>query len=331
MGHTRCINLHWGDQMLLYLLPLLSSFAFVYLFMPIVTKWAFRYEIIDRPTKRKQHRSIIPLTGGLAIFLGVMPLVFIFLGWNRLTLSFFLGAVMMISIGLLDDWYKGKGSELSPWPKLFFQMVAATLLFLAGTRITGISNWFGDGGMLIFPLWLSLLATYLWVVGLMNMMNFVDGLDGLAGGVSAIATLTLFFIAFLKGKLTIALLAVIMTGAILAFLRYNFHPASIFLGDSGALFLGFTIAFLSIEGAMKGATLISVVVTVLALGIPIFDMIQVILTRLKEGRPIYKADHSHIHHRLLSKGLNQKQVIIILYLLGFGFSLTSLFLFLLFG
>lgn len=120
MGHTRCINLHWGDQMLLYLLPLLSSFTFVYLFMPIVTKWAFRYEIIDRPTKRKQHRSIIPLTGGLAIFLGVMPLVFIFLGWNRLTLSFFLGAVMMISIGLLDDWYKGKGSELSPWPKLFF-------------------------------------------------------------------------------------------------------------------------------------------------------------------------------------------------------------------
>jgi UDP-GlcNAc:undecaprenyl-phosphate GlcNAc-1-phosphate transferase len=316
--------------MLLYLLPLISSFIFVYLFIPIVRKWAFRYDIIDRPTKRKQHLGMIPLTGGLAIFLGVMPLVIIFLGLNRVTLSFFLGGFMMVGIGLLDDWFKGRGKELSPWPKLFFQFVVATFLFLGGTRIVGISDWFGDGGMLIFPMWLSLVATYLWIVGLMNMMNFIDGMDGLAGGVTSIATLTLFFIAYLKGEFTIALLAMILTGAILAFLRHNFHPASIFLGDSGALFLGFSIAFLSIEGAIKGATLISIAVTILALGIPIFDMIQVILTRLKEGRPIYKADRSHLHHRLLSKGLNQNQVIIILYLLGFGFSITSLFLFLLF-
>jgi UDP-GlcNAc:undecaprenyl-phosphate GlcNAc-1-phosphate transferase len=316
--------------MLLYLLPLVSSFTFVYLFIPIVTKWAFDYEIIDRPNKRKQHRGTIPLTGGLAIFLGVIPLVLIFLGVNRLTLSFVFGGSMMVGIGTIDDWYKGKGKDFSPWPKLLFQFVAATILYYGGTKIVGIGNWFGDGGYMVFPLWLSLLATYLWVVGLMNMMNFIDGMDGLAGGVSTIATLTLFFIAFLKGEMGIALLAMIMTGAILAFLRHNFHPASIFLGDSGALFLGFTIAFLSIEGAIKGATLISIAVTVLALGVPILDMIQVILTRLKEGRPIYKADRSHLHHRLLSKGLNQRQVIMILYLVGFCFSITSLFLFFLF-
>jgi UDP-GlcNAc:undecaprenyl-phosphate GlcNAc-1-phosphate transferase len=316
--------------MLLYLLPLISSFTFVYLFIPIVRKWAFRYEIIDRPSKRKQHRGSIPLTGGLAIFLGVMPLVMLFLGVNRFTLLFFVAGLMMVGIGLLDDWYKGKGKEMSAWPKLFFQFVVATVLFLSGTRIEGISDWFGNGGMLIFPFWLSLIATYIWIVGLINMMNFIDGMDGLAGGVTTIATLTLFFISFLKGEFIIALLAMIMTGAVLAFLRHNFYPASIFLGDSGALFLGFTIAFLSIEGAIKGATLISIIVTILALGIPIFDMIQVVFTRLKEGRPIYKADRSHLHHRLLSMGLNQKQVIIILYLLGFGFSLTSLFLFLFF-
>ncbi len=291
---------------------------------------AYTYKITDQPSKRKQHKGIIPLTGGLAIFLGVTPLVIIFLGVNRLTLSFILGGCMMIGIGLIDDWYKGRGKEFSPWPKLFFQFVAATIIFWGGTRIVGISDWVGEGGFHVFPFWLSLLATYLWVVGLMNMMNFIDGMDGLAGGVSTIATLTLFFIAFLKGEMAIALLSMVMTGAILAFLRHNFHPATIFLGDSGSMFLGFTIAFLSIEGAIKGATFISVMVTILALGIPIFDMVQVIITRLKEGRPIYQADRSHLHHRLLSKGLNQKQVIMILYLIGLGFSLTSLLLFLFF-
>jgi len=316
--------------MLLYVLPLISSFTFVYLFIPLVSKWAHTYQIIDRPNKRKQHKGTIPLTGGLAIFLGVTPLVIIFLGVNRLTLSFIFGGLMMIGIGLVDDWFKGKGKDLSPWPKLFFQFVAATILFFGGTRIIGISDWLGDGSFLVFPFWLSLLATYLWVIGIMNMMNFIDGMDGLAGGVSTIATLTLFFIAFLKGAMPIALLSMVMTGAILAFLRHNFHPASIFLGDSGALYLGFTVAFLSIEGAIKAATFISIMVTVLALGIPIFDMLQVILTRLKEGRPIYQADRSHLHHRLLNRGLNQKQVIMVLYLIGFGFSITSLFLFLFF-
>lgn len=313
--------------MLLYLFPLLSSFVFVYLYIPVVTKLAYRFNIIDRPSQRKQHTGAIPLTGGLAIFLGVIPLLFIFLGFTRVTLSFFVGSLIMLGVGLLDDWFKGKGKEFSPWPKLFFQFVAAAILFVGGTRIYGISRWFTEPGFIEFPVWLSLLATFLWVVGIINMMNFIDGLDGLAGGISGFVMLTLFFIAFLKEELAIALLAMIMTGAILAFLRHNFYPASIFLGDSGSMFLGFTIAFLSIEGAMKGATLITMVVLILALGIPIFDTLQVILTRVKEGRPIYKADRSHLHHRLLSKGLNQRQVVFILYLIGFGFSITSLFLF----
>lgn len=313
--------------MLLYLFPLLSSFTFVYLFIPIVSKLAYRFNIIDRPSQRKQHKGIIPLTGGLAIFLGAVPLVFILLGINRVTLTFFIGGSLMLAIGLLDDWYKGQGRELSPWPKLFVQMIAAVILYLGGTKIHGISTWFGEAGYVEFPMWLSLLGTLLWVVGLINMLNFIDGMDGLAGGISGFVMLTLFFIAFLKGELSIALLAMIMTGAILAFLRHNFHPASIFLGDSGSMFLGFTIAFLSIEGVMKGATLITMVVLLLTLAIPILDTLQVILTRLKEGRPIYKADRSHLHHRLLSRGLNQRQVIIILYLIGFGFSITSLFLF----
>jgi UDP-GlcNAc:undecaprenyl-phosphate GlcNAc-1-phosphate transferase len=317
--------------MLLYTLPLLSSFAFAYLFMPIVSKWAISLNLLDRPTKRKRHRGHIPLTGGLAIFLGIVPLLFLFLGFNRLTITFVSGGLLVVGIGLLDDWYKGKGQELSPWPKLLIQAAAASLLFLLGTRVVGISGWFGAQEFIVFPLWLSFLATFLWVVGLINMVNFIDGLDGLAGGVSVIAVLTLFFVAFVKGEYGIALMAAIVTGAVLAFLRHNFFPANIFLGDSGAMFLGFAIAFLSIEGAIKGATLFSLSVTVLALGIPFVDTIQVMVTRLKEGRPIYKADRSHLHHRLLSMGLNQKQVAVLLYTIGFGISIVSLLLFLRFG
>lgn len=161
----------------------------------------------------------------------------------------------------------------------------------------------------------------------MNMFNFIDGMDGLAGGIGTLVTLTLFFIAFLQGEAGIALFAIVITGAILAFLRYNFHPATIFLGDSGSMLLGLAIAFLSIEGAMKGATLITIAVLLLAMGVPFFDLLQVVFTRLRQGRPIYQADRSHLHHRLLSLGLNQRQVIMIFYVAGICFSLTSLFLY----
>jgi UDP-GlcNAc:undecaprenyl-phosphate GlcNAc-1-phosphate transferase len=317
--------------MFLYTLPLFSSFLFVYLWIPLTNRLAQRYQFVDHPTARKQHRGTIPLSGGLAIYCGAVPLLFIFLGVNRLTVSFFIASLLVLAIGLLDDRAKGTGKELSPWPKLLVQIAAASILYWSGTKIVGIGQWFGDGGFYSFPAWLSFLATCLWVVGIMNMLNFIDGLDGLAGGISIFVTLTLFFIAFLQGELAIALFAMVMTGAILAFLRYNFHPATIFLGDSGSMLLGLTIAFLSIEGAMKGATLITFAILLLALGIPFFDLLQVIFTRLRQGRPIYQADRSHLHHRLLSLGLNQKQVIMIFYLAGICFSLTSLFLYFFFG
>ncbi|WP_202080924.1 MraY family glycosyltransferase [Caldalkalibacillus salinus] len=317
-----------------YVLPLVISYLCVYVLIPIVKRWANQYHIVDEPTKRKQHKDTIPLTGGIAIFLGVNFLLFIFLGFHRMTWLFFIGSLLVVGVGVLDDWYKGRQKELSPWPKLLVQFLTATLVYWGGTRIVGVTHWFGSGGeenFWLFPHWLAFLATCLWIVGIMNMFNFIDGMDGLAAGVSIFVTLTLFFISFLKGELTIALCAMILTGGILAFLRHNFHPASIFLGDAGALFLGFSVAFLSVEGAMKGATLITFVVLILAMGVPVFDTLQVILTRLKEGRPIYVADRSHLHHRLLSLGLNQRQVIVILYLIGIGLSITSVLLFFIFG
>jgi UDP-GlcNAc:undecaprenyl-phosphate GlcNAc-1-phosphate transferase len=172
-----------------------------------------------------------------------------------------------------------------------------------------------------------LLATVLWIVGLINMVNFLDGMDGLAAGVTTFSAIALFFIAYVKGQGVTAQIAVTLVGAALAFLRFNFYPAELFMGDAGSMFLGFALAIVSLEGAMKGATLISLAVTVLALGLPVMDTLQVMISRLLAGKPMYQADRRHVHHRLLSKGLSVKQTVFVLYCISLLFSVVSLLLF----
>jgi UDP-GlcNAc:undecaprenyl-phosphate GlcNAc-1-phosphate transferase len=171
------------------------------------------------------------------------------------------------------------------------------------------------------------MATIIWIVAIINMMNFLDGLDGLAGGISAISGGTLFLLAILRGQADIGMLAIILVGACLGFLRFNFYPAKVFMGDSGSQVLGFILAMISLVGTLKSTTVATLVITVLALGVPIIDTMQVFITRILRGQPIYQPDRSHVHHRLLRGGLKDWQAVGVLYLVGILFSLLSLLLF----
>ncbi|WP_441069847.1 MraY family glycosyltransferase [Brevibacillus fluminis] len=288
-------------------------------------------QLIDMPVGRKAHVKPMPLSGGIAMFGGVVIVALLYAEWDPLVAAVLGGGSLLVGVGAVDDWFKAQRREFPVSPRLIVQGCAAILAFVLDIRFRGISlGWFGgdEGQMVLFPLWLSFVATTLWILGLTNMMNFLDGADGLAGGVTTISATTLFFIAWLTGQSQTALMAAILAGATLAFLRFNFHPAQLFMGDAGSAFLGYTLALLGLEGAMKGATLVSLTVTVLALGLPVVDTLQVMVSRLRAGLPVYKADRRHVHHRLLSKGLTTRQTVVVLYVVSFLFSLTSVCLFL---
>lgn len=316
--------------MIIYTIFFLLSFFLVYLLIPVTTNWAKRLDLVDRPNWRKIHRVPVPLSGGLAVYLGITLTILLLSGWSPLHLVVVIGGIPLILAGLLDDRFKAQGRDFPAWPKFLVQFAVAVFVFYSGIRLDGISNFLGLQGFhaeyIPFPAWLSFLTTILWITGMINMINFLDGVDGLAGGVTAIAGVTLFLIAYIKDQSDTAILAAILVGGSLAFLRHNFHPALIFLGDAGAMFLGFVISVISLYGAVKSATLFSVIITVLALGVPVFDTLQVMISRLKEGMPIYKADKRHFHHRLLQLGLSQKQTVYVLYMISLFFSLISLLL-----
>ncbi|ADG07448.1 MraY family glycosyltransferase [Kyrpidia tusciae] len=313
-----------------FLLAFAAAFAAVYGMVPVVRRFALKWGFVDMPNQRKIHKEPIPLMGGVALYVGfalaataataASPQV-------HLTMDFWgivLGGLVIVATGLLDDGFKAKGRELSPWPKLIMQFVAAGILIAFGVQIKWVTIPFTPQGMYLMPDWLSIIATLLWVVAITNMINFLDGVDGLAAGIAAISSTTLFFVALIKDQAPTALYAATMIGVTLAFLKHNFHPAKIFMGDAGAMFLGFTLAAISVDGAFKSATLVSVLVPVLALGVPIFDTVYVIFKRLKDNRPIYVADKGHTFHLLMRSGMNQVQTVAFLYLLGICFSLASI-------
>lgn len=287
-------------------------------------QWGF----VDQPSQRKIHRSPIPLLGGVAIYLGVLLTLFLYVGWSPLLLSILVGGTILLVTGLIDDRCKSLGKEFAVWPRLIIYIACSAVPIWFGIQIVGISN-VTSSGMIIFSNWFSWLVTVLWIFGLMNMVNFIDGVDGLAPGIVSISALTLFVVALLKGQESSAVLAVAMVGSCAAFLMYNFHPAKIFMGDAGAVFLGYTLAVLSIDGALKGATFVSLGVALLALGVPILDTVIVFTRRLAENKGLHRADKLHTHHSLMKWGLTQTQTVSFLYLIGGVFSLLSIIIFLL--
>lgn len=317
--------------MLPYLVPCLAAFFLVYLLMPVAKRLAWKTKLLDIPIGRKGHERPMPLSGGLGMYAGTAIILIIFAGVQKLVALLVIGGAMLIGIGVIDDRFKAQRREFPVLPKLAVQLLVATGAFVMDIRFRGVSlSWLGGeaGDYYAFAPWVSYFATVLWIVGLINMVNFLDGVDGLAGGVTTFSAIALFFIAYVKDQGLTALIAVVLVGATLAFLRFNFYPAQLFMGDAGSTFLGFALAIISLEGAMKGATLISFVVTVLALGLPVMDTLQVMISRLLSGSPMYQADRRHVHHRLMSLGLSARQTVVVLYIVSFLFSIFSMLLFL---
>jgi UDP-GlcNAc:undecaprenyl-phosphate GlcNAc-1-phosphate transferase len=284
-----------------------------FLLTPLVRELALSWGIVDHPNRRKIHAQPIARMGGVAVYLAwVLALA---IGLEKRDIASMGLFVMLMSVGLVmvlfgvwDDWVDLRGRV-----KLACQVAIGTLVFLLGARIDVLSN--PLGGQLVFPLWLSYLFTVCWVVGMMNALNLIDGMDGLAAGIAAIAALFLVVTGcYLHAGAAVGVLAA-LAGACLGFLRYNFHPASIFLGDSGSQFIGFVFAMAAlVDKQYKTATAMALLMPLTALSLPIVDTALAIIRRWRGNRSLFRADRFHIHHRLLRMGLSQRQVVLFLYL-----------------
>jgi UDP-GlcNAc:undecaprenyl-phosphate GlcNAc-1-phosphate transferase len=306
-----------------YVFPFLVSFGIVVGMVPFVKKYALYIGFVDLPSHRKIHVSPIPLMGGVAIYTGCVVAILIFEQMTPLSMTVLTGGTILLAIGLLDDWFKTKGKEFPVWPRLIIYMLVSIVPLIFGVEIMGITNLYTHG-MIFFPVWLVWLATAAWVFGITNMINFMDGVDGLASGIVTISSLTLLITAILKKQEDSAVMAVILVGACLAFLVFNFYPAKIFMGDAGAIFIGYTLSVTAINGAFKSATFLTILVPFLAIAVPIIDTIIVFSRRFMEGKGFHQADKLHTHHSLMRWGLTQTQTVSFLYLIGVLFSLLSL-------
>ncbi|OCA88976.1 glycosyltransferase family 4 protein [Pseudobacillus wudalianchiensis] len=282
---------------------------------PLVKKMAIAVGAVDKPNHRKVHEKIMPRMGGLAIFISFMIGLFLLKPQSPFNFAIVVGGFIIIVTGMLDDRF-----ELSAKAKLGGQLLAALVVVLyGGVKMEFITLPFGgemEFGFLSVPL------TILWIVGITNAINLIDGLDGLAAGVSSIALLTISLMAFMKGDVYVMSVALLVLGSTLGFLRYNFHPAKIFMGDTGALFLGYIIAVLSLLG-FKNITVISLIIPIIILGVPISDTFFAIIRRKVNKQPLSAPDKSHLHHCLLRMGYTHKQVVVIIYAIASMFGLAA--------
>lgn len=286
---------------------ILSFLAFfgAYLLTPWARKVSQKIGAMDRPNHRKIHKGVIPSGGGIAIFLGFL-IAFLFL--NRFSpeiTGFILGSFIIVTLGVTDDIV-----GLSALPKFLVQSLAIFIVMYLGVRID--LNTVLHGRLAAFS-FLSLPLSYFWILGITNAINIIDGLDGLAAGIVTISSFTLASVAFLNGQITVAVMALMLGFASLGFLPHNFR-SRIFMGDTGSMFLGFSLATLSIMGSVKLAAAFALFIPAIILAIPIFDTLFAIGRRIVTRKPIYEGDRKHIHHRLLELGFSPLQTVIFLYI-----------------
>jgi UDP-GlcNAc:undecaprenyl-phosphate GlcNAc-1-phosphate transferase len=282
------------------------ALAIVVVLTPAVGGMARLLGVVDRPDARRLNRRPIPRLGGLAIFLGILVPSLAFLDLSGEMRGIMLGAAVACVVGAVDD-FRG----LAPVPKLAGQVVAAAIPTAFGVWIDHFTLPFL--GAVDLPPWLGVPVTVFWVVAVMNMVNFLDGMDGLAAGVCAIAGVTFATLALSLGKVDAAILSAAVAGACIGFLRHNFFPARIFMGDSGALVLGFTLAAVSVGGLLKTASTVVLFLPLLVLAVPILDTSFVVLKRLKYRRPVTAPDRSHLHHRFVDIGFSQRRAALVMW------------------
>ncbi len=300
---------------------IILAFITTLIMTPVVKLISLKAGWVDKPLPRRVNTYPVPTLGGVAIYAGFIASSV--LSWPvakfRHLPALYLATFLMMALGAIDDIF-----DLSAKAKFWGQVAIATLYVLTGPRIESLTN--PSGGTLSLS-FLAIPLSVFWLVSMSNMVNLIDGLDGLAAGSVAIAAIACILLTYRRLDWFVLVLTCGLLGACLGFLPYNFHPARIFMGDSGALFLGFLVGALAIEGSLKGAATVTLAVPLLALGLPLLDTAFAIFRRLKQGVPIYLADGDHLHHRVLHLGLGQKKTVLILYGVSLLFALGAVLLF----
>jgi len=302
---------------IVYALGFAIALIIALLITPLVKKFAFWVGAIDVPNQRKVHTRIMPRMGGLAIYLAFVISFFAIINFIpegtllgrdlNLLKAILVGGTIIIITGAFDDRF-----ELSAKLKFVLQIIAACIVvFGFNISIEFVSLPFGENMQQIND-WIGIPVTILWIVGVTNAINLIDGLDGLASGVSGIAIGTILIMAIIMGFQPVILISTLLLGGILGFLRYNFHPAKIFMGDSGSLFLGFCLAMLSLI-SFKQVTLVSFVIPLLIIGVPLSDTFFAIIRRLVNKRPIFAPDKGHLHHRLQDLGFSHRKTVLLIW------------------
>ncbi|QCJ44134.1 undecaprenyl/decaprenyl-phosphate alpha-N-acetylglucosaminyl 1-phosphate transferase [Bacillus sp. S3] len=300
----------------MFYITLFLCFISSILLTPLVKKLAFKIGATDKPNQRKVHQKIMPRLGGLAIYLSFIIGMLILSPDSPYALPIIIGSIIIIITGMLDDML-----ELSAKVKFIAQIAAAAVVVVwGGVDVEFINLPFG--GQIQFG-YFSIPLTIIWIVGITNAINLIDGLDGLAAGVSSIALITISGMAMIMGDGFVTVIASIVLASTLGFLIYNFHPAKIFMGDTGALFLGYMISVLSLLG-FKNVTIISFIVPIIILGVPISDTFFAILRRIVNKKPLSAPDKSHLHHCLLRSGFTHRQTVLIIYAMAAFFGLAAI-------
>ncbi|HZP63878.1 MAG TPA: MraY family glycosyltransferase [Terriglobales bacterium] len=311
-----------------YLGIFLTSIFFSFVFTKYVRDLANRHGWAAMPeSDRHLHSRPVPRLGGIAIYLSfVISLAIALLSAYSVGMSFSLRPILTILLSGTLVFFLGVYDDLrsvGPWIKFAVQAIAGSLLFAGGLRILDMPVLFGGRH---FPWFIGLPLTVVWVLAITNAFNLIDGLDGLAAGSALFSTLVVFTVALVNHSNLVSLMAIALVGAALGFLRFNFSPATIFLGDCGSLFIGFMLSALALQGAQKAPTIIAVAIPVVSFGLPILETSLSVARRFLSGRPVFTADREHIHHKLLQRGLSQRQVVITLYAVSAVFALLSIFL-----
>jgi UDP-GlcNAc:undecaprenyl-phosphate GlcNAc-1-phosphate transferase len=284
----------------------LTALAIVLVLTPAVGRAARYLRLADRPLEGERARHEIPRLGGLALFLGLFVPSLAFLPLGGELRGVLIGAGVATTVGAVDD-FRG----LTWWQKLGGQVLAASIPAGFGVWVQRFT--FPILGVHQVPSWVGVPVTVIGIVAVMNMVNFLDGLDGLAAGICAISGATFAIIELSLGRIGAAILAAIVCGACLGFLRHNFYPARIFMGDSGALLLGYTLAAISVQGLLKTAALATLLLPLLVLAVPVLDTSFVVAKRLRSGQPLYVADARHLHHRFMRIGFSQRRAVVYLW------------------
>ena len=288
--------------------PLVVAGIVAALITPLSILIAPKVGAMDVPKdKRRVHNKPMPRFGGIAIYAGIMTGLALFAQTQRHVPAIMVGCTLIYILGAVDD-IKG----MKPIVKFLGQVVCASVVFAMGLRISFVTNWFGEGHMDL-GIAVCYFVTVIWIVAITNAVNLVDGLDGLAAGISAISALSIAYISYIHGWYGPTICMMVLAGACLGFLPFNFHPAKTFMGDGGSQLLGFSIAALSILGTVKSATVVAVVIPVLVLGLPIIDTALAIIRRTLRHQSIAEADKEHLHHRILRAGFGQRRAVLLMY------------------